>query len=146
MVCTSEMVRSHFYVNHLHKVITILFFFRFDWRLIFVNLKKDERRKNIIGPEEQEKIWVPNLVFDNSVEDVQISNDPFSSLIVNDTGNSTITFNGNLQEDKQYDGSDNGITYSRVYKMKLLCIFEQHKYPFDSQTCFIKVNDHKLTY
>jgi hypothetical protein len=124
----------------------MLIYFRFDWRLTFVNLKKDERRKNIIGPEEREKIWVPNLVFDNSVEDVQISNDPFSSLIVNDTGNSTIIFNGNLQEDKQYDGSDNGIMYSRVYKMKLLCSFEQQKYPFDSQTCFIKVNKYNFTY
>jgi hypothetical protein len=95
---------------------------------------------NIIGTEEREKLWIPNLVFDNSVEDVQISNDPFSSLIVSNTGNSTITINKNLQENKEYDGSDNGITYSRVYKMKLLCIFEQQKYPFDLQTCFIKVN------
>jgi len=47
--------------------------------------------------------------------------------------------NEKLQEDEQYDGADNGIIYSRVYKMKLLCKFEQHNYPFDSQTCFIKV-------
>jgi hypothetical protein len=112
---------------------------RFDWRLTFVNLKKDEKHKNIIGTEEREKLWIPNLIFDNSVEDVQISNDPFSSLIVNSTGNFTIILNENLQEDEQYDGSDNGIVYSREYKMELLCEFEQHTYPFDTQTCHIKV-------
>jgi hypothetical protein len=117
--------------------------FRFDWRLTFVNLKADERHTNIIGTDEREKLWIPNLIFDNSVEDVQISNDPFSSLIVSNIGNSTITLNENFQENNEYDGFNNGITYSRVYKMQLLCIFEQHKYPFDSQTCFIKVNQIK---
>jgi hypothetical protein len=112
--------------------------------LIFLNLKKDEKHKNIIGTEEREIIWIPNLVFDNSVEDVQISNDPFSSLIVNNTGSSTVVLSNNLQEDKQYDGFNNGITYSRIYKMKFLCIFIQHKYPFDSQTCSIKVTKYSI--
>ena len=115
-------------------------FFRFDWRLTFVNLKKNNLQKNIIGREEREEIWIPNLVFDNSVDDVQISNDPFSSLIVNATGNSTFTSNNKLQEDEQYDGAGIGIIYSREYKMTLFCDYEQQNYPFDSQTCFIKVN------
>ncbi len=120
---------------------------RFDWRLIFHNLKKDEKHKNIIGTDEREILWIPNLVFDNSVEDVQISNDPFSSLIVNNTGSSTVVLSNNLKEDEQYDGSDNGVIYSREYKMKLLCTFEQHHYPFDSQMCFIKVNSlNKMLY
>ena len=113
--------------------------FRFDWRLFFVNLKNDERHKNINGREEREKIWIPNLVFDNSVEDFQISNDAFSALMINQTGNATASLNSQLQEDEKYQGIDNNLIYSRCFKMKLLCNFEQHFYPFDSQTCSIKV-------
>jgi hypothetical protein len=116
-----------------------MYFFRFDWRLTFVNLQKVETHKNIIGTEEQQKIWIPNLIFDNSVEDIEVSNDPFSSLIVNYTGTSKAILNNNLHEDKLYDGADSSIIYSREYKMKLLCEFEQQSYPFDSQFCNIKV-------
>jgi hypothetical protein len=116
------------------------FFLRYDWRLFFVNLKTDERHKNIIGSEERDKIWIPNLVFDNSIEDFQIMNDAFSSLMINQTGNSTTSLNSQLQEDERYDGTDNNLVYFRSYKMKLLCNFEQHFYPFDTQTCYIKVN------
>ncbi len=129
--------------HHNHKTMATcltISTFRFDWRLIFLNLKADESHKNIIGPDEREKIWIPNLIFENSLEDVQILNDPFSSLIVYDTGNFTNHLNNDLQENKQYVGSENGITYSRVYKMRLFCFFEQHNYPFDSQKCLIKVN------
>jgi hypothetical protein len=139
MVCAIEIILTFLNMTGLILKKIIMHPFRFDWRLIFVNLKKDERHTNIIGTEEREIIWIPNLIFDNSVEDVQISNDPFSSLVVNNSGSSTIILNDNLQEDEQYHGFDNGITYTRVYKMKLLCIFEQHKYPFDSQSCFVKV-------
>jgi hypothetical protein len=120
----------------------LFLYFRFDWRLTFVNLQKVENHKNIIGADEQGKIWIPNLIFDNSVEDIEVSNDPFSSLIVNYTGISKPILNNNLHEDKLYDGADNCIIYSREYKMKLLCEFEQQNFPFDSQTCNIKVKNH----
>lgn len=46
--------------------------FRFDWRLSFVNLKTDGARKNIIKEEERDKIWIPQLVFDNAVKEIQV--------------------------------------------------------------------------
>jgi hypothetical protein len=112
---------------------------RVDWRLFFVNLKNETKRKNIIGVEERNKIWIPNLVFDNSIKDFQIKNDGFSTLTINQTGNATTVLNLDLQEDQKYNGTDNNLIYSRCYKMNLLCDFELRFYPFDAQKCTIQV-------
>ena len=45
---------------------------RYDWRLAFVNLKTDGARKNIIKEEERNKIWIPQLVFDNALKEIQV--------------------------------------------------------------------------
>jgi len=112
---------------------------RNDWRLQFVNLKNETGRKNIIGKRERDKIWIPHLVFDNSVKDFQIKNDDFSSLMVDQNKNATKELNIYLQEDERYNGSENNLIYSRTYQIKLMCEFEQHNYPFDHQICKIKV-------
>jgi hypothetical protein len=112
---------------------------RNDWRLQFVNLKNDTSRKNIIGKQERDKIWIPNLVFDNSVKDIQIENDAFSTLVINQNGNATRDMNAYFQDDEKYNGTENSLVYLRNYKIKLLCDFDQHYFPFDCQTCTIKV-------
>ena len=45
---------------------------RVDWRLKFINLKTGDYRKNIIGDEDLLRIWIPNLIFDNTVHDHQV--------------------------------------------------------------------------
>ena len=50
----------------------MVLFFRFDWRLKFVNLRNDEKRKNTVGEKEREKLWIPNLIFENSVRDYHV--------------------------------------------------------------------------
>ncbi len=115
---------------------------RYDWRLSFVNLKNESKRKNIIGFEEREQIWIPNLVFDNSIKDIQIRNDDFVILKINQNGAGNLSFyKDNLKENLEFDGLSNSLIFSRSYKMSLICNFEQHNYPFDYQKCFIEVKN-----
>jgi hypothetical protein len=107
--------------------------------LKFVNLKADAQQANIIDFDEQSEIWLPNLVFYNSILDSQVAHDDFSTLMINQTGNATTVLNSYLQEDEMFNGTENSLVYFRSYKMTLLCEFQQQYYPFDYQTCTIKV-------
>jgi hypothetical protein len=105
-------------------------------------LKNESKRKNIIGFEEREQIWIPNLVFDNSIKDIQIRNDDFVILKINQNGAGNLSFyKDNLKENLEFDGLSNSLIFSRSYKMSLICNFEQHNYPFDYQKCFIEVKN-----
>jgi hypothetical protein len=112
---------------------------RTDWRLTFYNLRGTGDLQNNVGAEEKDQIWIPGLIFDNSVEENRIENDHFSSLIVQQSGPGIHKLNQVLQENMDFVGSENFLIYSRTYKMDLVCEFEQHNYPFDIQTCSIKV-------
>ena len=70
---------------------------------------------------------------------LKVENDKFSSVQVELLGNSTSDFNDFLQENEKFDGKDNFLTYTRTYKMTLLCNFLLENFPFDTQTCVIKV-------
>jgi hypothetical protein len=103
-------------------------------------LKNESKRKNIIGFEEREQLWIPNLVFGNSIKDIQIKNDDFAILEINQNGTGILNFNkDNLKENLEFDGLSNNLMFSRSYKMSLICNFEQQNYPFDFQKCFIEV-------
>jgi hypothetical protein len=114
-------------------------FFRTDWRLTFYNLRKTGQFQSNVGEEERNKIWIPNLIFDNSVKEKLIEIDKFSVLTVLQNGTGVQITNEYLQDNIQYKGSENFLIYSRTYLLDLGCEFEQHNYPFDSQTCSIKV-------
>ena len=47
-------------------------FFRHDWRITFINLKKEGTRINLIGEEDRNKIWIPELIFDNGLTDSKV--------------------------------------------------------------------------
>jgi hypothetical protein len=107
--------------------------------LTFYNLKNSGNLINKVGAEEKDEIWIPSLIFDNSVEEHLIENDHFSSLTVQQSSLGIHRLNEFLQENMEFKGSENFLIYSRTYKMNLVCVFEQHNYPFDIQTCSIEV-------
>jgi len=45
---------------------------RTDWRLQFANLKPKGSGGNVFGEEDSGKIWIPNLMFDNTLTDLQV--------------------------------------------------------------------------
>ena len=74
----------------------------------------------------------------------QVKNDAFSSVQVEQSGMPTYAVNNELQENEEYSGEDNNLIFTRTYKMCLLCNFNQHYFPFDSQKCFINVSGQML--
>ena len=68
-----------------------------------------------------------------------MKNDPYSSVQVQLFGKGLNDINEFLQENEKFNGSENALVYSRMYKMTLLCNFILGKFPFDTQTCYIKV-------
>ncbi len=108
--------------------------------MTYYNLRSSEDLENNVGDEEKDKIWIPRLIFDNSVEENLVENDHFSSLAIKQSGLGIHTLNEFLQENMQYKGSENFLIYLRTYKMDLDCEFEQRNFPFDFQTCSIKVS------
>ena len=96
--------------------------------------------------EARNEIWLPNLVFENSIPEVKIQNDDFSSLTVKKEGNPEVQAykifpqaTTNSQESEKYSGESNPLVFARNYELKLGCEFMLHFYPFDTQTCFLKV-------
>ena len=94
---------------------------------------------NSVGPDERKKLWIPNLVFENSPFDAYIKNDALSSLIVHRESPTTLVLNSNLQENEESSGNLNSLEYARKFELELGCDFELHKYPFDTQMCSIVV-------
>ncbi len=121
-------VRFPFFIN-----------FRTDWRLTYYNLRKTGLRQSNVGDDERNKIWIPNLIFDNSVKEKLVENDKFSTLTIFQNGSGLQEMNEHLQENVKYKGSENFLIYTRTYLMDLGCEFDQHSYPFDTQTCSIQV-------
>jgi hypothetical protein len=95
--------------------------------------------KNIIGPEERDTVWIPNLVFDNSIIDFHIQNDDFAVVRIHQMSAGVSSWNDELQENLEYNGTSNNLVFSRSYKLSLKCEFDQKEYPFDFQDCSIKV-------
>jgi hypothetical protein len=107
--------------------------------LTFLNLKSDSI-ENKVGPQEKEKIWIPNLVFDNNPDEAYIENDALSSINVIMEGNPELNYNSELTIDEEFAGMFNPLIFSRSYEMKFGCDFVLHFYPFDTQHCFINVS------
>ncbi len=116
-----------------------------DWRLTFYNLRKNGTLQNNVGTKEKDEIWIPNLLFANSIKERLVENDKFSILAIQQNGTGHQITDKYLQENIVYKGSENFLVYSRIYMMDLGCEFEQHSFPFDTQTCSIQVNIFKNT-
>ena len=113
--------------------------FRIEWRLAFVNLKKD-LALNAFDHTIRERLWVPNLVFENNPNGWFVRNEPLSVLRVQQKGHPGMKFDFKIHEYQEYTGAENPIVFENIYEMKLSCEMELHYYPFDTQHCFILVS------
>ena len=114
---------------------------RLDERLLFWNLKKSSNHRNIVGHEQRKQIWIPNLVFANSVTNAFVQEDILSTVwIKNQNESPTIALNSDLQKNEEYKGALNPLIFERIYDLQLQCVFSLRCYPFDFQQCYIEVN------
>ena len=113
-----------------------------DSRLTFVNLGEEG---NILGLDEIESIWIPELEFDNS-EDYSIEN----SLNTQSGQNQVVSIikesNGSYPDTNfvnyglRYPGNENSLMLKALHIKEFECQFEFQTYPFDSQNCFIQLS------
>ncbi len=85
-------------------VITVKILHRFDPRLTFNNLKNSSTHGNTVGQNERQQVWIPKLVFGNSVVDSYIQVDDLSFLFVRMDNSGQKKTNADLQENEEYSG------------------------------------------
>jgi hypothetical protein len=111
----------------------------YDSRLTFYNLNKDTAGENNVGHTLALDIWIPRVMFGNSLVETQIKNDGFSFIQVLREGEPTVNSPNKLNANEMYAGAENPFVYKRVYNLDLSCEFDLEDYPMDYQTCYICV-------
>ena len=96
-----------------------------------------------LGLEEIDQIWIPQLIFTNSLEQTFLFVDGSSSLTIQREGDPYFPPSDDLAENLYYYGSENPLLYNDSYELTFHCQFELENYPFDNQQCSILVNSFK---
>ena len=109
-----------------------------DARVSFYNIKPDENM-NLLSLEEQLALWTPTIVFSNTKEQLKTINDKNSFASIKREGNGSIIDKEVNEDIEVYDGSENGITISRVYSIQFFCEYQMAWYPFDQQICHVEM-------
>jgi hypothetical protein len=112
----------------------------YDWRVTFYNLKASKDNFNYVGKYDLYSLWLPRMIFGNSVNEASLLFDDLSSVISKRKGSPTLNSANEIQETESFEGESNPFVYNRTYELELECIFKLEKYPFDYQTCFIDVS------
>ena len=109
-----------------------------DPRLTFQNLK-DEQFLNTISSLDEEKIWIPQVVFFNNPSKLESANDEQAFVTISRNGEKTESPPTVLRNVHSYQGSENSLTVSRFYSLPFICDFKMNMYPFDTQICKIQL-------
>ena len=99
----------------------------FDHRLTFRYLDAN-MAKNLITKEEQQMIWFPKVVFENTRRKVETVRDQRTSTIIKNLNISLfdITDNTNAEAVKQYAGDKSHFVSTRFYNTKFNCKFQMN--------------------
>ena len=95
---------------------------------------------NFTGADLINKIWIPQLIFTNSLNYETLYIDQKSSLTIRRLADPYLPPFDGIQENYLYTGIDNPLLYNDTYDLTFYCDFDLTKYPFDAQHCFIKVH------
>ncbi len=75
----------------------------YDSRLKFFNLLGNMKRGKNVGRSERDRIWIPKLIFSNSLPEVQLLNDDLSFLMVRQESQPTLNSENEIVENLIYD-------------------------------------------
>ena len=70
----------------------------YDSRVTFDNLKIKLKQGNKVGNNDRNQLWIPKLIFSNSLPEVQVTNDELSLLMVKQESDSQMYDENELQE------------------------------------------------
>ena len=109
-----------------------------DDRLAFISLNEDER-KNII--DNFTYIWIPQIGFIDVVNPIQFHLGETDEIITTSkTKNGNFTVSDDVDQNLIYHGKNFRITKKATFVGSFLCSFyDIYKYPFDTETCSIKM-------
>ena len=108
-----------------------------DSRLAFRHLKNDVSENTLA--EHFGSIWIPELIFHNSVDSEFTTADQQSGFGVEKLQKEPMTVDEDLDESAGYSGGQNPLMLSRSYSMAFNCKFQLQWYPFDKQDCEIQL-------
>ena len=109
-----------------------------DARVTYYNIKEDENM-NSLSLDEQLSLWTPTIVFWNTKEQLRTVNDKNTFANIKRQANGSIIEKEVNEDIDIYQGSENGISISRVYSIQFYCEYNMAWYPFDIQTCQINM-------
>ena len=115
-----------------------LFLSWYDIRLIFHNLKVSQTA-NRPSIEEAERLWIPNIVFDNTKDNDVITFDSLATITISREGSLIVADETVVDEINIFNGFENKITYDIVFSKRTKCIYQLNLYPFDTQECKINL-------
>ena len=107
-----------------------------DARVTYYNIKQDENM-NSLSLDEQLTLWTPTIVFWNTKEKLRTVNDKNTFANIKRQAEGSIIEKEVNEDIETYQGSENGISMSRVYSIQFFCEYNMAWYPFDIQTCQI---------
>ena len=104
-----------------------------DGRLTYHNLIDNER--NFIPTRSASGIWLPldNIIFVDSVIGETYKDD--TKEIVVRASNAIGTDADNSYEDSLYNGTNNELEMTQIFKVLYKCTFDLYKFPFDQKVC-----------
>ena len=107
-------------MDEINSIFQVQFYLHFTWydnRLTYFDLK-DDIGLNTLSPEEKQKIWIPELIFDNTEFKLSTSLDADTVITISKQGQYTLSTMESPTKRKYFEGSKNPITLSRFYNTR----------------------------
>ena len=128
-------------INEVEQAFEVKFRLLLSWydsRLVYHNLKKS-RISNSPSIEEVSKLWIPNVIFDNTKNNDVIALDSLAKITISREGALESSDETVVDEINIFKGSENKITFDKIFTKNVKCIYQLQLYPFDTQECMINL-------
>ena len=89
--------------------------------------------------QEGEKLWIPQIIFDNTEHNDVMEMDKLAQVTISREGASTPADDTIVDEIDIFKGSENKINFDKGFTKTLECIFQLQLYPFDTQECTVNL-------
>ena len=126
---------------------SLKFLVRLKWiddRLVYQNLNKDHLQNSVPWQMAHSELWTPVLIFDNHNE-----RNPERHTLKHTSATSTLIYSNRssqqadpsqLDEAKMYYSNETRLSMQTLHFLKFHCDLDMTDFPFDQQTCFVKVS------
>ena len=133
-------------INNIDEVemkYTVAFLFEarwFDSRLTWLDLNNNSYL-NRPSFNQKRQLWIPKIVFSNSVGRRQIVMDGKAKILIEMMNNSDYVMSDqfSLDESASFKGESNPIVYSRELNVDFECTLDLTFFPFDTQVCHMEL-------